>query len=216
MFFNIIKVSIRNLIRQPGYTLINILGLAIGLACSILIFLYVLNEVTYDRFHQKAEQIYRIGVKGQMMGNELNQAVTAAPMMEALIRDYPDVKMAVRIAEFGGWLITYEEKKFHETEETFKFADSTFFEVFDFKLLRGDPKTVLKRPRTMIMTESAARKYFGDEDPIGKIVKVERDTILYEVTGLMEDVPVNSHFHFDLLGSMSSIGQSRSTNWLNH
>jgi putative ABC transport system permease protein len=216
MFSNIIKVAFRNLIRQPGYTLINILGLAIGLACSILIFLYVLNELTYDRFHEKAENIYRIGVKGQMMGNELNQAVTAAPMMEALLNDYPEVEMATRIAPFGGWLITYEEKKFHETDETFKFADSTFFEVFDFKLLRGDPKTVLKRPRTIVMTESAAIKYFGNEDPIGKIVKVEQDTILYEVTGLMEDVPVNSHFHFDLLGSMSTIRGSRSTNWLNH
>ncbi len=216
MFSNIIKVAIRNLIRQPGYTLINVLGLAIGLACSIMIFLYVINEVTYDSFHEKAEHIYRIGVKGQMMGNELNQAVTAAPMMEALVREYPDVETAVRIAEFGGWLITYDEKKFHETEETFKFADSTFFEVFDFKLLRGDPKTVLERPRTMVMTESAARKYFGDEDPIGKSLKIEQDTILYEVTGLMEDVPVNSHFHFDLLGSMSSIRGSRNTNWINH
>lgn len=216
MFTNILKVAIRNLIRQSGYTLINILGLAIGLACSILIFLYVLNEVTYDRFHQKAENIYRIGVKGQMMGNELNQAVTAAPMMEALLNDYPEVEMAVRIAPFGGWLITYEEKRFHETEEAFKFADSTFFEVFDFKLLQGDPKTVLDRPRTMVMTETAARKYFSDEDPIGKSVKIEQDTILYEVTGLMEDVPVNSHFHFDLLGSMCTIRGSRSTNWLNH
>jgi len=196
MFSNIIKITIRNLIRQPGYTLINILGLAIGLACSIMIFLYVLNEVTYDSFNEKAERIYRIGVKGQMLGNELNQAVTAAPMM--------------------GWLVTYDEKKFHETEETFKFADSTFFEVFDFKLLRGDPKTVLDKPQTMVLTETAARKYFGDEDPIGKSLKIEQDTILYEVTGLMEDVPVNSHFHFDLLGSMSSIGGSRSTNWLNH
>ncbi|KPK81663.1 MAG: hypothetical protein AMS27_15315 [Bacteroides sp. SM23_62_1] len=216
MFSNIIKVAIRNLIRQLGYTLINILGLAIGLACSILIFLYVLNEVTYDRFHEKAENIYRIGVRGQMMGNELNQAVTAAPMMEALLNDYPEVEMAVRLASFGGWLVTYEEKKFHETDETFKFADSTFFEVFNFKLLRGDPKTVLTRPRTIVLTESAARKYFGDEDPIGKSVKVEQDTILYEVTGLMENVPVNSHFHFDMLGSMSSIRRSRSTNWLNH
>ena len=216
MFSNIIKVAIRNLIRQPGYTFINILGLAIGLACSILILLYVVNEITYDSFHQKADQIYRIGVRGQMPGNELNQAVTAAPMMEALLNDYPEVEMACRIAEFGGWLLTYEDKKFTETEETFKFADSTFFELFDFKLLRGDPKTVLSRPRTLVMTETAARKYFGDEDPIGKTLSVEQDTIIYEVTGLMEDVPVNSHFHFDLLGAMCTIRQSRSTNWVNH
>lgn len=216
MFFNIIKVAIRNLIRQPGYTFINIMGLAIGLACSILILLYVINEVTYDSFHQKADRIYRIGVRGQMPGNELNQAVTAAPMMEALLNDYPEVEMACRVAEFGGWLLTYGDKKFTETSETFKFADSTFFELFDFKLLRGDPKTVLSRPRTLVMTETAARKYFGDEDPIGKTLSIEQDTIIYEVTGLMKDVPVNSHFHFDLLGAMCTIGQSRSTNWVNH
>jgi len=216
MFFNIIKVAIRNLIRQPGYTFINIMGLAIGLACSILILLYVINEVTYDSFHTKADRIYRIGVRGQMPGNELNQAVTAAPMMEALLNDYPEVEMSCRIAEFGGWLLTYGDKKFTENSETFKFADSTFFELFDFKLLRGDPKTVLSRPRTLVMTETAARKYFGDEDPIGKTLSVEQDTVIYEVTGLMEDVPVNSHFHFDLLGSMCTIRQSRSTNWVNH
>jgi putative ABC transport system permease protein len=216
MFLNILKITIRNLIRQRGYTLINILGLAIGLASSILIALYVINEVTYDRFHKKAEQIYRIGVRGQMPGNELNQAVTSPPMMEALLNDYPEVEMVCRIAKFGGWLVTYEDKKFNETDADFKFADSTFFQMFDFKLLRGDPKTVLTRPKTLVMTETAARKYFGDEDPIGKTLKVEQDTIIYEVTGLMEDVPVNSHFHFNMLGSMSSIGQSRSTNWLNH
>jgi putative ABC transport system permease protein len=216
MFYNIIKVAIRNLIRHPGYTFINILGLAIGLACSILILLYVINEMTYDSFHQKADRIYRIGVRGQMPGNELNQAVTAAPMMEALLNDCPEVEMACRVAGFGGWLVNYEDKKFTETEKTFKFADSTFFELFDFKLLKGDPKTVLTRPRTLVMTETAARKYFGDEDPVGKTLRIEQDTIIYEVTGLMEDVPVNSHFHFDMLGAMSTIRQSRSTNWVNH
>jgi putative ABC transport system permease protein len=216
MLSNIIKVAIRNLIRHPGYTLINILGLAIGLTCSILILLYVKNEVTYDRFHQKSDRIYRVGVRGQMPGNELIQAVTAPPMMEALLNDYPEVDMVCRIGKFGGWLVSYEDKKFNETEETFKFADSTFFELFDFRLLRGDPKTVLTRPKTLIMTESAARKYFGDEDPIGKTLRVEQDTVIYEVTGLMEDVPVNSHFHFEMLGAMCTISQSRNNNWLNH
>lgn len=216
MFTNILKVTIRNLIRQPGFTIINILGLAIGLASSIFITLYVVNELTYDRFHEKADQIYRIGVRGQMPGNELNQAVTAAPMMEALLNDYPEVEMVCRIAEFGGWLVNYEDKKFNETSETFKFADSTFFKLFDFKLLKGDPKTVLNRPRTLVMTETAARKYFGDEDPIGKTLRIEEDTIIYEVTGLMKDVPANSHFHFDMLGAMCTIRQSRSTNWVNH
>src|SRR4030042_2734828 len=97
MLNNIIRIFLRNLVRQFGYTLINVLGLAVGLASSIFIFLYVINELTYDRFHEKADSIYRIGVKGQMPGNELNQAVTAAPMMEALLNDCPEVEQVTRI-----------------------------------------------------------------------------------------------------------------------
>ena len=216
MIINIFKVAIRNLIRQAGYTLINILGLAIGLASSILILLYVVNEITYDAFHEKAENIYRIGVRGKMLGNELNQAVTAAPMMEAMLNDYPAVENACRIAEFGGWLVRTGDRKFNETEEDFIFADSTFFDVFDFKLLKGNPETALKNPRSLVMTEKYARKYFGNNEPMGQSLKIEQDTNFYVVTGIIEDIPANSHFHFEMLGSMSSIRQSRSGNWFNH
>ncbi|MBL7112063.1 MAG: ABC transporter permease [Bacteroidales bacterium] len=216
MILNILKVAMRNLIRQFGYTSINILGLAIGLASSILILLYVVNELTYDTFHTKAENIYRVGVQGQMMGNELNQAVTAAPMMEAMLNDYPAVENACRIAEFGGWLVRTGDRKFNETEEDFIFADSSFFEIFDFKLKKGNPETALRSPRTLVMTEKYARKYFGDEDPIGQTLSVEEDTVIYTVTGILENVPVNSHFHFEMVGAMSSVAQSRQTNWLNH
>jgi putative ABC transport system permease protein len=216
MISNFIKIAFRSLFRQLGYTFINIAGLAIGLTCSILIFLYVINELTYDRFNEKAERIYRIGVKGKMLGNDLNQAVTAAPMYQTLAAEYPEIEHVTRVAKFGGWLVRYGEKKFNETEETFIFADSTFFDVFDFTLIKGNPETALTKPRSLILTEKGARRYFGDEDPVGKTLSVEADTNIYMVTGLMEDVPVNSHFHFELLGSMGSIRNSRSTNWLNH
>lgn len=216
MIRNFLKIAIRSLSRQFGYTSINIAGLAIGLACSILISLYVINEITYDRFHENAERIYRIGVKGKMLGNDLNQAVTAAPMYQVLADEYPGIECVTRVAKFGGWLVKLGERKFMETEETFKFADSTFFEVFSFPLLTGNPETALDEPRSLIMTEKAAIKYFGDEDPMGKTVQVENDTTFYTVTGVLEDVPVNSHFHFDMLGSMSTIAGSRNTNWLNH
>jgi putative ABC transport system permease protein len=216
MILNMLKVAIRNLFRQLGYTAINILGLAIGLASSILILLYVVNELTYDTIHTKAENIYRIGVRGQMLGNELNQAVTAAPMMEAILNDYPAVENACRVAEFGGWLVKTGDRKFNETEEDFIFADSSFFEIFDFKLKEGNPKTALRDPRTLVMTEKYARKYFGNENPMGQTLSVEEDTVIYTVTGILEDIPVNSHFHFEMVGAMSSIGQSRSNNWLNH
>ena len=216
MISNFIKIAFRNLYRQLGYTFINIAGLAIGLACSILISLYVINEITYDRFHENAERIYRIGVKGKMLGNDLNQAVTAAPMYQTLTDEYPEIEHVTRIAKFGGWLIKYGEKKFMETEKTFLFADSTFFDVFSFHLIKGNPETALTKPRSLIMTQKAAKRYFGDEDPMGKTLSVEADTTIYTVTGLLEDIPVNSHFHFELLGSLGSIRNSRNTNWMNH
>jgi len=216
MLQNIIKVIIRNFIRQPGYVFINILGLAIGLASSIFIFLYVINELTYDRFHEKADRIYRIGVRGKMLGNEINQAVTAAPMIEALRNDYPEVEEVTRYAKFGGWLVRSGEKRFNETDKDFVFADSSFFKVFSFRLLKGDPATVLTRPRSIVMTERYVTKYFGDENPIGQTLRIEKDTNLYEVTGVMENVPVNSHLHFGMIGSLSTFRNSRSDNWVNH
>ncbi len=216
MIRNFIKIAFRNLYKQFGYTFINIAGLAIGLACSILISIYVINELTYDRFHESAERIYRIGVRGKMLGNDLNQAITASPMYAVLQTEYPEVEHVTRVTKLGGWLLRYGDKKFTETEETFKFADSTFFDVFSFKLLKGNPQTALDKPRSIIMTEKAARRYFGDEDPIGKMLKVESDTTFYTITGVLENVPENSHFHFELLGSIGTYGMSRSNNWLNH
>jgi len=216
MIRNFIKIAFRNLFKQFGYTFINIAGLAIGLACSILISIYVINELTYDRFHEGADRIYRIGVQGKMLGNDLNQAVTASPMYRVLQTEYPEVEHVTRVTSLRGWLLRYGDKKFTETAETFKFADSTFFDVFSFKLIKGNPETALDEPRSIIMTEKAARKYFGDEDPIGKMVQVESDTTFYTITGLLENVPENSHFHFELLGSLGTYGVSRGDNWLNH
>ncbi len=216
MIRNFIKIAFRNLFKQFGYTFINVAGLAIGLTCSILISIYVINELTYDRFHDGAEWIYRIGVRGKMLGNDLNQAVTASPMYAVLQTEYPEVECVTRVTGLGGWLLRYGDKKFTETDETFKFADSTFFDVFSFKLIKGNPERALVKPRSIIMTEKAARRYFGDEDPIGKMIKVENDTVFYTITGLLEDVPENSHFHFELLGSLGTYGMSRNQNWLNH
>ena len=216
MIANIIKVAFRNLFRKFGYAFINIAGLSIGLACSILIFLYVVNELTYDRFHEKADQIYRISVRGKMPGNDLNMAVTSAPMMEAMLMDYPEVENATRFGNFGNFLVRKGEKKFQETGETFIYADSSFFEIFSFPLTAGDPSTVLTAPRSLVLSERYAEKYFGEEDPVGQTLRVERDTNLYTITGIMENVPVNSHFHFEMVGAMSSIGDSRQQFWLNH
>jgi putative ABC transport system permease protein len=176
----------------------------------------VINELTYDRFHEKSDRIYRAWVLGKMAGTDMRHAITAPPMMEALLSDYPEVEQAVRIGQMGGWLVRTGDRKFHETDQEFIFADSTFFDVFSFKLLQGNPKTCLRDPRSIVLTEEYAAKYFGDGDPMGKTFRIEQDTNYYTVTGVMEDVPVNSHFHFKMLGSLCTFERSRSTNWVNH
>jgi putative ABC transport system permease protein len=200
--------------KHSGYLILNITGLTIGLTSFLLITIYVLHELSYDRFHKNYENIYRIKVKGMMAGATLDQAITSAPMAQALLNDYPEILHAVRINRSGAWLVKYGENRFNE--DGVLFADSSFFSVFDFKLLNGNPKTALANPRSMILTEKFAKKYFGNEDPMGKRISLEADTNLYTVTGIIKNIPANSHIKFDMLGSLNSLGDSRSDMWLNH
>jgi len=215
MLKNFFINAFRNMRKQPGYVVLNISGLAIGLTSFMLITLYVIHELSYDRFHKNYENIYRLKVVGRMSGGRLDQAITAAPMAKAMVNDYPEVLIAARVAKLGAWLIQFGENRFNE--DGVLFADSTFFSVFDFRLLRGDPKTALERPKSIILTLEYAKKYFGDQDPMGQKMIVESDTILYTVTGIVQDVPDNSHLKFDILASMSSYpGMANSQFWLNH
>jgi len=206
--------AIRNMQKHSGYLILNITGLTIGLTSFLLITIYVLRELSYDRFHKNYENTYRIKVKGVMAGATLDQAITSAPMAKTLLADYPEILHAVRINRSGAWLVKYGENRFNE--DGVLFADSSFFSVFDFKLISGDPKTALVNPRSMILTEKFARKYFGNEDPMGKRISLEADTNFYTITGVIQNIPANSHFKFDMLGSLNSLGDSRSEMWLNH
>jgi len=183
MFKSYLLLALRNLWKNRGYAAINIFGLAIGLASSILIMVYVVNELTYDTFHNNSDRIYKVWISGKLSTGELRDAITAGPMAEALIRDYPEVENAVRIRQSGGWLVRNGDRVFHESEREFMFADSTFFELFSFELLKGDPGSCLAEPRSLVLTESYARKYFGDADPIGQTLNIEQDTNLSVVTG---------------------------------
>jgi len=216
MLRNYVLVTLRNLWKQKGYTLINIFGLTVGLASSIFIMLYVINELSYDRFHDKSDRIYRVWISGSMPATEMRHAVSSPPMAEALLNDYPEVEQSVRLRMAGGWVVRQGDRIFQETAQEFLFDDSTFFDVFSFNLIKGDPATCLTEPRSIVLTEEYARKYFGDDDPIGRTLKIEQDTNLSVITGVMEDFPQNSHFHCKMLGSLTTLGNSRSTNWLNH
>jgi len=206
--------AIRNMRKHSAYLVLNVTGLTIGLTSFILISLYVLHELSYDRSHANYENIYRIKITGMMAGGTLDQGVTAAPMSQALKADYPEIEHSVRVNRSGAWLVKYGDTRFNE--DGVLFADSSFFSVFSFRLLRGDPKTALVDPRSMILTEEFARKYFGNEDPLGKRISLEADTNLYTVTGVIQNVPDNSHIKFDMLGSLNSLQNSFSSFWISH
>jgi len=215
MLKNFVINAFRNMKKQSGSVILNVVGLAIGLTTFLLITFYVINELSYDRFHKNYENIYRLKVVGRMSGGEIDQAITAAPMAQAMLSDYPEVLKVTRVTRLGAWLIRFGDKKFNE--DGVLFADSTFFDVLDFKMVKGDPLTALVQPRSLVLTEEYSKKYFGDQDPMGQRVSVEEDSILYTVTGVIQDVPDNSHIKFDMLASMSTYsGMANSQFWISH
>ena len=217
MFKNYLKIALRTLRKQIGYTSINLIGLAVGIACGLLILLFVRDELGFDRFHEKADQIHRVVLTGHFAGNDLNAPITPAPMAAALVADFPEVLTATRISPprfTGQMMVQRDDKKF--LEEGLAFVDSTFFDIFTFPLLQGNPKTALEAPRTIVLTQSMAEKYFSGEDPINQTL-ILADTSTYRVTGVIADVPSNSHFQFDFLASITSLGpQALNEFWISN
>lgn len=199
MFKNYLIIAFRNLLKYKSITFINISGLAIGMTCCILILLYVQYELSYDRFHRDADRLFRVAWTG-----ENPQTRTPHPLAQAMAADFPEVESAVSISPIWGPALTrpkipvrYEEKRFEEPG-VFS-ADSTFFEVFSFALKQGNPRTALQEPLGIVITEEMVQKYFESADPLGKTLKVGEEETEFHVTGVMENIPANSHFHFDFL-----------------
>ena len=168
MIKNFLINSFRSMRKDSGYLILNITGLTIGLTSFLLITLYVLHELSYDRFNKNYENIYRIKITGLLAGSTLNQAVSAPPMAQALLNDYPEVEHAARLFKTGSntWLVKYGDTRFYE--DAVLFADSSFFRVLSFKLLMGDPDNALANPKSIVLTKKTAEKYFGKEDPMVK------------------------------------------------
>jgi putative ABC transport system permease protein len=206
MINNYLKVAARNLLRQKGYSFINLFGLAVGMAGCLLILLYVQDELRYDRYPQKADQIYRLALEAQTPDRgQITSAMTPPPWAPALAADFPEVEAYVRFkTPLVSWLISHEPKDKRFNERGFYFADAGVFDLFRFKLIKGDPKTALQEPRTVVLTQTTAKRYFGEEDPMGKILRAD-NTYDFRVTGVMQDVPRNSHIKFDLLASYASL-----------
>lgn len=220
MFKNYIKIALRNLLKYKAYSLINISGLAIGMACCILILLFVQDELSYDKYHENADRIYRVTREwfNSDGSSSLHLGHVAPPIAPLLKNDFPDIIHAVRILKGGTPLISYEDKYFQENR--FFFSDPELFDVFTLPFIKGDPKTALVNPNNVVLTEAMAQKYFGKEDPLGKVINFEIQGMVktdFKVTGVMKEIPQNSHFHFDFLGSMKALehafGDAEFKNW---
>ena len=213
MFRNYLTVAVRNLLRHKVYSLINILGLAIGLTCCILILLYVQDDLSYDRHHEKADRIYRVIREIHMKGTDPSYSVgTLGPLAAALQDDFPEIQHAVRAHNRGTW-ISYGDKGFFQSHRV---ADASILDVFTLPLIKGDPQTVLKDPYSILLTEQMAQKYFGDEGAIGKVVNVEDKYFGgdYTITGILQDIPRNSHFYFDCLSSTVTPSSFMQDTWV--
>lgn len=201
------------MIRHKGFSFINIVGLAIGLAACIIILLFILDEISYDRFHEKAHRIHRITVHGVFGDNEFNSTYTPAPLARAMLSEFPEVEKITRLMLRPQRSVRIGDDKTF-IEDRFFYADSSFFEIFSFKLIAGDPKRVLSESGNIVLTESTARRYFGDEDPVGKLL-VEDNRFNYIVTGVVEDPPTNSHFRFNVLASFTTLPWHANPSWFN-
>ena len=199
MLKNYFKTALRNLWKNKGLSFINIFGLASGMACSLLIFLFVADEISYDRFHIGADRVYRV-VKDFVNddGSRLPDATTPPAVAPAIQKEIPGIERVTRV--FPGWgnnfLITYQDKHFNE-QRLYR-VDSSFFDVFSFPFIKGDAKSAFKEINSIIVTQSAAKKYFGNDDPMGKVLRIDNLGDMM-VKGILKDVPHNAHFHFDFL-----------------
>ncbi|MEZ5084347.1 MAG: ABC transporter permease [Bacteroidales bacterium] len=205
MLYNTLKTAIRQIYKNKGFAFINILGLAVGLACSFLILLHVVTELSYDKHFNDAENIYRLAVKSSMGENQFEAAVTGGPLAQTLQNELPEVLSHTRIREGRMTLLNSGDKAFYE--ENILFADSNFFELFNYELLRGDPDEVLKKPKSLVLSDKMAEKFFGEVDPIGQQIKWNNDEN-YTVTAVFKESPDKSHLHFNILVSFSTLYQN--------
>lgn len=203
MLYNYIKIAFRSLLRHKGFSFINISGLAIGMACSILILLWVQDEMGYDRFHKDVETLYR--VTASLPELNVNAAVSSAPIAEAIQAQIPAVVQTVRLSSTRKELLQVGDRMFEE--KGLLFADSTLLDMFSYQLVAGEISEAFKNPEGILITQSMARKYFGDENPIGKTIRKNHKED-FTVTGVLADLPSNTHLQFDFVQPMAFLART--------
>ncbi len=215
MWKNFIRVTIRSISKNKAFNVINIAGLAIGLASAIFIILYIISETSYDRFHQRSADIYRLYLNGKMAGEEFKGAWNSPIFGPTFHEEIPEIENFCRF-DFANNRLMWVDPANKYLEGHLMYADSTFFDLFTINLLEGDPATCLEEPNTILISESKLAQYFPEGDPIGKSISMNDDSTLYRVTGVVEDAPRTSHFYYDFICSYSTYESSRRTAWFNN
>lgn len=213
MLKNYFNVALRNLFKHKFYSLINILGLSIGLTCFLMISLYVVDELSYDTMHADADRIYRMDFTGTINGSEFITCLASAPAGPTMPTEFPEVEEATRIRSVGDFVVKRKNEEDAYNEEEVSFVDKNFFQFWDFPLVKGDAETCLTRPNTLVISQTLADKLFGDEDPVGQTVVLDNDSD-WEVTGVFADMPSNSHFNYHMMLSMESREEAQSKFWM--
>ena len=213
MFKNHIKTAFRSLLKNKGFTFINVLGLALGLATCLLIVFYVFDELSYDRYNTKADRIYRVNMDLKYGGNTSSFAIAPPPLAAAIKGSFPEIETTARLIKSDGTRI----RKANENiiEDKVIYADPAIFNVFTLPMLSGDPKTALTEPNTIVITELAAQKYFNGTNAVGQYLHLATENKDFKVTGIIRNMPAQSHFNFDYFLSMSSLSSSKDQNWNN-
>jgi putative ABC transport system permease protein len=216
MLKNYLKIAFRNLLRHKGYSFINIAGLAVGIACCTFILLFVQDELSFEKNHSKARNIYRLTITIDNNGTPEKAAIASPRMAPQLKADYPEVKQYVRLLSTGNQaLLRYGDKGLYETNGYF--ADSTLFQIFDYPLIAGNPETALNEPNSIVLSQELAQKYFGNENPMGKIIQLETNTPhTLKVTGILAEVPRTTQVRPDFLVPIRLTGNGFLNQWFNY
>lgn len=211
MWKNHLKTAWRNIRRNKLFSVINMLGLSIGIATFFIIMLFVQNELSYDRFNIHADRIARIIFQADINGGKINEGIVMAPVAGVMKKDFPEVEDATRLVDLGYPTVTLNQTSFKG--DRVALADPNLFGIFTLPMIAGNAKTALEEPHTLVLTESAAKKYFGKKDPMGKTIQLNHAT-RYRVTGVIKDIPANSHFHFAMIASMTGLPEAQSDSWM--
>ncbi|WP_083262469.1 ABC transporter permease [Roseivirga sp. 4D4] len=215
MFRNHFTIAIRNILKRKVFASINILGMTAGLTACFLIALYIIDEFSYDDFHANADRIYQVGLHKKFAEQDVRSISVCPPLADAMLTEIPEVESTLRLNQWGRPILQYGENVF--SEDKVFFTESNFFEFFSFRLISGNAKTALKEPNSVVLTETTARKYFGNENPLDKLILIgEGNQTHYKVTGVAADSPDNSHFNFNVLLSAAGPDNYFKANaWLN-